>query len=372
MTRNVRFAAEVASLRDPYDSELYVMERYARHALNCVFCIDPYTTYRREGSLCTKGNDLAKDIEEHLYVKGGKPFSRLDRENGDDVQVRISDALEPVTSLLKAIDERRRRDCTRPVGYDTSGKERPEGKKAGEPGTHEKQTEQMQCERLRKHPSDIPLPQTVVGSAHLDPNRQRNGMRVQRPSAATNDDEGERRGRRRYEEHPASTRGEPGQEYIKRRDTNSVEGKGEPSAGGSSQTPPPTPRSHNWSDNSGVLRGDAQSAKPALGNASVRSQQSVLTEDDKFTSGRHRYTKRERDLSFERPSEDDGRLKIAGQGYSRFRQMNESVMSSSQPGYQDPYASRKEDTKSLVMPSDSGYTSRRSRNVGESSYSVRR
>lgn len=102
--RIVGFASEVQSIREPRQDELSVISHFARHADRCPYCHDPYAAYIQDKSLCDRGIGLAKDVANYLYAKGGKPFSIVDRQSGDRVQVQIPAGMEAVSLLIKAID----------------------------------------------------------------------------------------------------------------------------------------------------------------------------------------------------------------------------------------------------------------------------
>lgn len=101
--RIVGFASEVQSIRQPREDELSVISHFARHADRCPYCHDPYAAYIQDKSLCDRGISLAKDVCNYLYAKGGKPFSIVDRQSGDRVQVQIPAGMEAVSLLIKAI-----------------------------------------------------------------------------------------------------------------------------------------------------------------------------------------------------------------------------------------------------------------------------
>ena len=104
--RVVGFASEVQSIREPRQDELSVMSHFARHANRCPHCHDPFTAYKQDKSLCDRGINLAIDVCKYLYAKGGKPFSVIDRQAGDRIQVQVPADMEAVTSLIKAIDHK--------------------------------------------------------------------------------------------------------------------------------------------------------------------------------------------------------------------------------------------------------------------------
>ncbi|KIW33240.1 uncharacterized protein PV07_00106 [Cladophialophora immunda] len=111
--RIVDFAAEPMYCRDPRDDELGVMEHFAKHAAKCEYCHDPYEAYRQDRPLCSKGLSYAKDVAVYLYAKNGKAFSRIDRANGERVQVQIPADCGVVGLLIKAFDRGMKLDRTR-------------------------------------------------------------------------------------------------------------------------------------------------------------------------------------------------------------------------------------------------------------------
>lgn len=100
----VGFATEVQAIRQPRDDENSVMHYFAKHASHCSVCKNPYDAYRNDIPLCDRGNSLAKDVATYIYAKGGKPYSRIDRQSGERVQIQIPAGMEVITLLVKAID----------------------------------------------------------------------------------------------------------------------------------------------------------------------------------------------------------------------------------------------------------------------------
>ncbi|KIW73475.1 hypothetical protein PV04_01589 [Phialophora macrospora] len=113
--RNVGFAKEVDSYRAPRDDELSVMEHFAKHAAKCDYCRNPYDAWRHDRPLCSRGLSYARDVATYLYAKGGKPFSVIDRQNGDRVQVQVPVGCEAVSLLIKAFDKGMKTTSTRVV-----------------------------------------------------------------------------------------------------------------------------------------------------------------------------------------------------------------------------------------------------------------
>ena len=117
--RQVGFAPVPAYSRLPRDDELYVMKAFARHASHCAICARPYEVHRSGGTLCSKGHQRALDVAQYIYAKGGQSFSLIDREGNSRVQVEIPTNMEPVRSLLKAMERGLRlRRKVQPASYD--------------------------------------------------------------------------------------------------------------------------------------------------------------------------------------------------------------------------------------------------------------
>ncbi|KAL6244894.1 hypothetical protein RBB50_008422 [Rhinocladiella similis] len=102
--RVVNFAKEVNSSRPPRDDEYFVMYRFAKHASKCKLCADPYASYQQDLDLCDRGRSYARDVSSYLFSKGARPFSKIDRSNGDSVQVEIPAECEVINRLIKAWD----------------------------------------------------------------------------------------------------------------------------------------------------------------------------------------------------------------------------------------------------------------------------
>lgn len=103
IVRQVEFNPEPALSRRPRDDELFVIRTYARHADHCSRCAAPYESYCEDIPLCEKGNRLAREIVKYIYLKGGKPYSVVDREHYQRVQVEIPSGCEVIRDLLLAV-----------------------------------------------------------------------------------------------------------------------------------------------------------------------------------------------------------------------------------------------------------------------------
>ncbi|KIX06017.1 uncharacterized protein Z518_03991 [Rhinocladiella mackenziei CBS 650.93] len=101
-TQRVEFAKEVTSIRPPRDDELWVMTQFARHAAKCDDCRDPYGAFKQDRLLCDKGNALARDVANYLYSKGDKPFSVINKKEGERMQVEVPADCKVIESLVKA------------------------------------------------------------------------------------------------------------------------------------------------------------------------------------------------------------------------------------------------------------------------------
>lgn len=100
----VGFGAAVQSIRQPRDDEMSVMNHFTRHASHCSICVNPYTAYRQDIPLCGRGNALARDVANYIYSKGGKPYSVIDRQRGERIQIQIPAGMEVISLLTKAFD----------------------------------------------------------------------------------------------------------------------------------------------------------------------------------------------------------------------------------------------------------------------------
>lgn len=95
------------------------MKQFAHHAARCGTCAEPYDVFRRGGTLCPLGHQLAIDVAQYVYGKGGQAYSQVDREGHQRVQIEIPPQCEVVRSLLRAIERGLRlRERTPAVSYD--------------------------------------------------------------------------------------------------------------------------------------------------------------------------------------------------------------------------------------------------------------
>ncbi|MCJ1364967.1 hypothetical protein MMC16_004085 [Acarospora aff. strigata] len=102
--RQVGFAPSPIYSRQPRDDEVYVMKAFAHHASRCPYCAQPYQVHLSGRTLCDKGHQLALDVAQYVYNKGGKAYSLVDREGNQLVQIEIPFDCEVVRDLLKAME----------------------------------------------------------------------------------------------------------------------------------------------------------------------------------------------------------------------------------------------------------------------------
>ncbi|MCJ1309821.1 hypothetical protein MMC25_003482 [Agyrium rufum] len=102
--QSVSFDASPLYSRPARDDEAHVMKSFARHASKCSECADPYETYMSGQSLCAQGHKRAIAVAEYVYNRSGKPYSVVDRERNQTVQIEIPAGCEPVRSLLRAME----------------------------------------------------------------------------------------------------------------------------------------------------------------------------------------------------------------------------------------------------------------------------
>jgi len=102
--RVVNFAKEVTARRPLRDDEYSVVYHFARHATKCKACANPYASWKQDTDLCDRGWGYARDVARYMFSKGGRPFSVIDRQRGEYVQLDIPEEFEVINSLLKAWD----------------------------------------------------------------------------------------------------------------------------------------------------------------------------------------------------------------------------------------------------------------------------
>ena len=118
--RQVTFGPIPATVsRLPRDDELYVMQKFARHASQCAACAHPYTVHKTGRTLCPKGHARALAVTEYVIAKEGKHHSVIDLEGNKRVEIEIPPDCGAVRELLKALERGLRLRRQEPiVSYD--------------------------------------------------------------------------------------------------------------------------------------------------------------------------------------------------------------------------------------------------------------
>ncbi|KAJ9607182.1 hypothetical protein H2200_008254 [Cladophialophora chaetospira] len=229
--RAVEFAKEVDSIRAPRDDELSVMEHFAKHAGRCDYCRDPYAAWKNDRPMCSRGLSYARDVANYLYAKGGKPYSVIDRQDGDRVQVQVPYGCEAVSLLIKAID--RGMKTTPRVIVDNA--RRPVDSERISPVSPSRRREyhdERPRERRYINPEIIEImPHSSRNdrrerTTYRDERREERYRSERRPKSLVYEGKGslfpqdveERSRRQQYERQPVVIVAEPGQRYTIRRD----------------------------------------------------------------------------------------------------------------------------------------------------------
>ncbi|EEP76300.1 predicted protein [Uncinocarpus reesii 1704] len=90
--------------RPPLDDELYVMERYASHAVHCAPCAHPYTTIRRGQSLCSRGARHVTNMAQYIYSRDGKAYSVATKDRGQAQEIAIPSRFAVIAELMRAFE----------------------------------------------------------------------------------------------------------------------------------------------------------------------------------------------------------------------------------------------------------------------------
>ncbi|KAK5212271.1 hypothetical protein LTR47_007180 [Exophiala xenobiotica] len=93
-------------VREPRDDEFYVMSSFTRHIGRCARCPDLYEMHLQQNApLCDRGWRYARDVASYIYPHNGKPFSVVDREQGDEIELQLDeDISESILALLFAME----------------------------------------------------------------------------------------------------------------------------------------------------------------------------------------------------------------------------------------------------------------------------
>lgn len=98
-------------------TEAWSLYYFESHARTCPDC----GSISSGGRLCSIGQDLAKDVNEHVYHREGQVYSTI-REKSRDIRVEIPPEYDHLTALLRGMDRYRPRRQQRPapvINYDT-------------------------------------------------------------------------------------------------------------------------------------------------------------------------------------------------------------------------------------------------------------
>ncbi|KAK5459612.1 hypothetical protein LTS15_003741 [Exophiala xenobiotica] len=88
-------------VREPRDDEYYVMSSFTRHIGRCARCPDLYKMHFQQGAaLCDRGWRYARDVASYVYPHNGKPFSVVDREQGDEIELQLDEDISESTLAL--------------------------------------------------------------------------------------------------------------------------------------------------------------------------------------------------------------------------------------------------------------------------------
>lgn len=88
-------------VREPREDEDYVMSRFTKHMGRCARCPDLYEMHLQQGAaLCDRGWSYAREVARYIYPHNGKPFSVIDREEGDEVELELD---EDISELIRAL-----------------------------------------------------------------------------------------------------------------------------------------------------------------------------------------------------------------------------------------------------------------------------
>ncbi|KAL6243393.1 hypothetical protein RBB50_009946 [Rhinocladiella similis] len=93
-------------VREPREDEEYVMSRFGKHLRRCRRCPDLREMHLQSGSgLCDRGLVYAREVARYVYSRNGRPYSVIDKRNGDDVKLILDGAVsDAILSLLFAFE----------------------------------------------------------------------------------------------------------------------------------------------------------------------------------------------------------------------------------------------------------------------------
>lgn len=92
--------------RKPREDEYYVMSVFSRHKKRCRRCPDLALMHLEEGAtLCNRGWRHARDVARYIYPHEGRPYSVIDRQEGNEVELELDNNLsESILALLFAME----------------------------------------------------------------------------------------------------------------------------------------------------------------------------------------------------------------------------------------------------------------------------
>ncbi|KAI9832434.1 MAG: hypothetical protein M1826_001758 [Phylliscum demangeonii] len=113
--RRVGFASTRQVSRPAREDELQAMYGFAKHAAHCAHCADPFRTHLVGSTLCERGHQHAGRLTRFIIPYRGRPYSFVDADDSQSVQIEIPPRYDVVRGLLKAIESGLRLRRVKPI-----------------------------------------------------------------------------------------------------------------------------------------------------------------------------------------------------------------------------------------------------------------
>ncbi|KAL4964625.1 uncharacterized protein BDV14DRAFT_73838 [Aspergillus stella-maris] len=96
----------VLPVRELEDDELFVTDSFEQHVDRCGHCFKfLHGKNSSQPSLCDRGIQYARDVDQYIYSKRGRPYSAVARDHSQPTLLKVPRAFESTRALLLDIED---------------------------------------------------------------------------------------------------------------------------------------------------------------------------------------------------------------------------------------------------------------------------